>query len=400
MFYCNKLLDIEMTISENEYSGSFGHYFQHYLPDNRFGDIENILEKRGFSGKIISYSDIYSLSPINAVLCNLADNIINYCNLTWGCNSEINICFIDCDGLENAFCSKIRDRYVICYFSGLTGLLARNCSIWPCTEIGKEFMDISDDFHEVITEKNYKKLPRENGIPIITTTKDPSLFKLLCGVFGMVIFHEIGHILNGHLDFKISKENFLSIDGIHLFEDRSSSLRTYNTLEFDADAFAAIGWLNMVRSAMNKKYSKVPEFLKFSYKFPNDLGEFSLICAFLMFLGDDVIPYRDNDDYTFDKTHARSDVRAWCIMLTIAEFLHRHRLSKNPYEHIASVYTSMISSSVLITGNDVKSMSEIMDYYLEYLNLVLPRWATLRDTLQLIKPSKLSNLAPASCEKG
>ncbi|WP_176342094.1 hypothetical protein [Sphingobium sp. GW456-12-10-14-TSB1] len=49
-----------MTISENEYSGSFGHYFQHYLPDNRFGDIENILEKRGFSGKIISYSEAVS----------------------------------------------------------------------------------------------------------------------------------------------------------------------------------------------------------------------------------------------------------------------------------------------------------------------------------------------------
>ena len=58
MFYCNKLLDIEMTISENEYSGSFGHYFQHYLPDNRFGDIENILEKKGIfwkNNKLLRY---------------------------------------------------------------------------------------------------------------------------------------------------------------------------------------------------------------------------------------------------------------------------------------------------------------------------------------------------------
>lgn len=72
-----------MNISDDEYSGSFGHYFQYYLPDNRFGDVEQIMIKKGIIGKIISHQDIYHFSPINAVLCNLADNIINFCKITW-----------------------------------------------------------------------------------------------------------------------------------------------------------------------------------------------------------------------------------------------------------------------------------------------------------------------------
>ena len=389
-----------MNISDDEYSGSFGHYFQYYLPGNRFGDVEQIMIKKGIIGKIISHQDIYHFSPINAVLCNLADNIINFCKITWECKSNINICFIDSDQLSNAFCAKIKDRYVICYFSGLIGLQLRNCSIWPCTEAGKKFTGISNDLHDTITEQNYKNLPRYDGIPDIITSKDPSIFKLLCGTFGTVIFHEIGHILNGHLDFILSKNDFLYMDGIPLFADEISSLRTQNTLEFDADAFAAIGWLNMVQSTMNNRYSKAPEFLKFSANNPEALAEFSLVCSFLMFLGDDAIPHRDSEYYTFNNTHSSSDIRSWCTQLTIAEFLRHHQLSDNPYKKIVEFYFGMLSAAVLITGNSVTDMPKIMDYYLSYLNQIWPRWATLRDTLQLIKPSKRGNLAPASCDKG
>ncbi|WP_333597278.1 hypothetical protein [Chryseobacterium flavum] len=217
--------------------------------------MSNLTKEEQFNNLFNKYGNrlITNDNSINQFRITARETISKYTNL------DIYFDIID-EPRVNAVASKLNDSYFIAIFSGTIQVfdyLIRKICAHPniLTEFGNSSKECKTTkvYNAVI--KNSIHIIEENP-PVKPVTKERNRLSQLIFTQAVlnIIFHELGHIVNGHLNFlQLSKINY--IEEVQIESTKLSSLESLDrqTLEIDADAFSAIETLRELFTIFNSQ---------------------------------------------------------------------------------------------------------------------------------------------------
>lgn len=214
----------------------------YYLPDRLYGRVESILARPDISmpGPIESPA-APKLDWIFQIFASTANAAINHSWERHSLRQTIYYCVVDTDAM-NAVAMRLGvDEYCIAISAELivrTWLLGGYFEL--CSAMKNAFP--KDEEPPLITPENYRSLTHTSPLP--KEFEKEATFRSRSGLGRAaamaLVFHELGHIINGHNG--LASLTAMAEVSPGLIE--RDQLRRRRTLEYDADAFAA---LEMVR---------------------------------------------------------------------------------------------------------------------------------------------------------
>lgn len=211
-----------------------------------------------------------------------------------------------------------------------------------------------------------------------------------------LVLHELGHIINGHvrgLTTLTSARFYLERVQGHTNHDENI---TWQTLEYDADAFATQHLMIFAHGAQQPFVEK----LRNSEK--HDGAAWALLASVVVSLIGKFLEYEvDYDKDLFIADHPWGELRADMSLTTALEVL-RLPPWNIPYEkgvHIAGPATLLADRAIFdVTGRRPdKKLVNILNVEEEYMEVILKRWAKIRPDLLPYHLGK-GNLAAAQRE--
>jgi hypothetical protein len=214
--------------------------FQHaYLPENLFGKVETICQRFDCIGRLVPAIEAAGQSDISNV-CLLYAQIVVHLLEKKISQTNVRLVFVENDEISRCFVTRIeKGNYAIVLTTG-AWMAGQTASYWasslpnarlrlglPPTKVDECFPDYFE-----MTGSGTAKITADRRVAF-------SLFTV-GAVF--LFFHEIGHIVNGHIDSDVL--GVAAIDESQSFATDQSLVA--NTLEWDADGFATaqtIKWL-------------------------------------------------------------------------------------------------------------------------------------------------------------
>jgi hypothetical protein len=191
-------------------------------PEN-FGYVESILMKKGLPAPIIEpnyqWFELHRSKLYNYHL--MARECVENCLRSFSIKAGISYCFVDAEN-ANAFAARnpaIADNYFIIFHSGLASIGHMISTILHDEGLCR-FLDIPSPSKEGLFE-DFK-----------------NVYFLTNIAFRWLVFHEIGHIKNGHLHLPVTAGDASTFEAMQ----RSGGFErnvTLHTLEMDADSFAS-----------------------------------------------------------------------------------------------------------------------------------------------------------------
>ncbi|WP_337186078.1 hypothetical protein [Phenylobacterium sp.] len=213
-----------------------------YFRPRDLGQIEAVLIKR-MPGPIVQASDLEGDRAGQALLM-LFKSLLDMLRRRYGFTDQIRLCLVGAAcPVQNACAFRAGGAYHIALPYELVSHLYFQAELVVVCEPFQTAFDL-DPAVVQITGGNARTFPRINGLPAIEHTP---LAMMLGRAFGegmvlSVLLHELGHILNGHLGMMGGVGQALEEQAAL---DNPDLRVTRQTLEFDADCFAAVQTLDM-----------------------------------------------------------------------------------------------------------------------------------------------------------
>lgn len=216
-----------------------------------------------------------------------------------------------------------------------------------------------------------------------------------------VTYHELGHIINGHLRIdKVNNGNISELDGGEegdaLSEDDKLTIRT---LEFDADAFAVQHTL-MTISRFPELHPENP--ISLQVKGVIDAIHLTAAGVSLAMMCLQAYSWRSSASLTYsDDTHPPIDIRvlnalAQCTHIA-EELLNSKGVEDGSFQKASTEGYSAVELSLCeLTGVrfDITNMLNWAEISIPHNEEIVKRWAELRPALMRVKYGK-GNLAPS-----
>lgn len=368
----------------------------HYLDECDFAKAENILYKSSIVGRLIPVSD-FTEDYISGQYANCIDTALSIFLKEHDINKNIKFVVVE-SGIVNALAGSCEDFDIIVI------------TIWTLAEIGRlsiKFSQLSH-FNDLIDGRNLSNITHVDrnisrmqalekffSIPALggITARSWALYNIS---FIFIVFHELGHIVNGHIRLKNNKKGMIAED---ITEKDKDKILTIRTLEYDADAFAIQKTIIFI--------CQFPDFFpenpisllltspSMAIKFISSSIYLSLICL-EFYCG------RDNYDvnYEFD-THPPSLLRNLNAMaqcrLVVNKFLEPDKSSDLSFDEvILQSHAAMELSLCQLTGLnlDLQNVIEWAEISVSHNADSLRRWAEIRPELMALRYGK-AELAPA-----
>lgn len=374
----------------------------HYVPQQLLAHVENVLLAREKAGQILSLSELKEYSEIDALFSATICRAIEFSVSNWKVSANIYFCYVARPDIANALAMRLPDgSYVIALFEGLVGQLVRFATLMVRTEeIGKT-LNIDASRYKV-SRSTYKDLPMVGGLIDLGTLEDEDVknsVPLLLGMAGVIGFHEIAHIIDGHLDFLAGVGCAAHDEFSDIRQDGPEGLLTLEALEFDADAFSAAGWGALLLGGRGVPVALAPFRDPLEKRF-----EFIALTVGGVLLYDDLFTIDDLCWATKAASHSPPKVRLNNVQATLVELLRKYH--GYSYEQgaalIVPIEIALQIASLMFKGADLPSgMGSLWEKEREaqeqYTNRIFGRWARLRPCLSQLKLSS-QNLAPAQAD--
>lgn len=209
----------------------------YYLPAHLYGRVEGILGRPevNMPGPIEDPENP-NLDCLFGMFANTAESAIRYCLTRPGITQTIHYCIVDTDAMNAVAMRLSVDEYCVAISAEL---LVRTWLMGGYFEICSAMKSVfpKDAEPPLITPENYGNLNHASPFP--TEFHDEAFARSHSGIGRgaalALVFHELGHIINGHNGLaSLGAMAELAVPSV-----RMEQLRRLRTLEFDADAFAA-----------------------------------------------------------------------------------------------------------------------------------------------------------------
>ncbi len=208
-----------------------------YLRGEHLAPLETALRGR-LEGPIITPA--MALGGPALSLTAIFDALVQNLRARYGLAEEFRVCLLDeqCRA-RNACCFRLYDTYyVVLPYEIANHLMYQAELVLTCEPFAQEFA--VDPALVQITPENFRSIPHADGEPVIE--HPPGLLSLAralgeAAMMGLML-HELGHILHGHLGLLSTSAAIFSESAAEV-PPRQDEWLTRQTLEFDADCFAA-----------------------------------------------------------------------------------------------------------------------------------------------------------------
>jgi len=311
---------------------------------------------------------------------------------------KVNIDFIANKSI-GAVVIKGESNYHIGIYAGAIIVLENFfCRVLSCPTILTEYGDVSKEIQDYKiynpSVTNLEKLNVQEGIiKVIPLDKDRKttarLLTILAASF--LVTHELGHILNGHIDY-LRSEGILYWDESEDITNNLTDIEIIQTLEYDADCY---GWNNMINAAfaIHKSGGYLGQYALSLYKNLEGLIgliTFAIYTLFRLF-GTDV----PSDKNLLSKKHPHPKLRKEFMSIGMISLLHlKVSLGRITEQEMHALALSVISSVIetekafeavstngkLLSKEDIKDILVGLDID-SYQKTLSARWVNIRPLL-------------------
>ncbi|MCP3386185.1 hypothetical protein NLM31_37975 [Bradyrhizobium sp. CCGUVB4N] len=365
---------------------------RHYFPSDRFYELENDLMRAGMAAPLIDEKQLVATS-IEERIARTSFHCISYIRSDLEIDEELFVAVSE--ATRNALAIGKARCFVVS-----VGLISGVANLAINLYQSKVFRDIWDAPAPLYPLNHLPIRTREEAIAQLLVKigpvdliPQPLLGALIDFAVEFIAFHELGHLVNGHLML----DSIASISELASVDD-ADQLRTSRALEYDADAFAVLHCLHWAKTRADG--------LTGWYEFLNNNDQQTwktMIVAILLVV---VAMDRRIDDGTADyarSTHPPPHIRAFEVMSLIGRNFDRRQNELglpvlSDWQETLPSLRARLELAIAEIGQstwDTEKHDRWMDVIVEHDTFVLSRYAKLRDQLNKGKLGKRNNLAPA-----
>ncbi len=367
-----------------------------YLPDHFFG----LVESRMLRGELPAFS-LISQNQFTERAFSLAGYYAEQISIImWRAldfrkiNNPIYFCILDDFNKPSAFATKL-NKDVYCIFVS-TSIFVH---ISATANIAMSYLPIIDYFGFnrppiVIEETDAARSDSFDDVrnKVITNMQHSDAYwPFVWGSLLCMINHELGHIINGHLDFKS-----VYAGKIRLLDGKEAALLD-KTLEFDADSFCTKQFILHFQGQ-----TPIPHHVEAVLGEPERLYAFCMISLVTMFQFEDITGVELNDEADAFLSHPPLRWRLFSCIETLHQCLAEVKGADYDAALIPMKTGMQLSAGLLMNSGDRKLRTQTnsatlkaeVDMRMKRLNIYLSVWAAIRDQLSLLKLGS-HKLAPA-----
>ena len=374
-----------------------GDYADFYV--RNFGRAETALLKANCVGRIIALED-EGLGATELQAIYVVGNVISAAMKFYCPGKRIEYCLVESEAAGPFITRFENDEYLIIvpvHFVRFVHIIA---ALTASTDVFTR--EARTSYEPAITLENFQQLPRIPGfgtLHLSVTLKNEEFVKGMTCLFscmiGVVVFHEVAHFLHGHLSFCARAD--AGCDDIALpfsWRDEAERLLCLETMEFDADSFAAIAWVHLWAGGI-----PIPDSFRIfagNLKRPDWLV---LLSAAVVFLLEDINKIRDPTWVDESAIHRHARTRIIVVINTYGAYLRikLQRPEEEVRELLRDVASDVAKISRYIYNNEISEdyLSDVekdTEAFGVYADKVSSRWALMYPMLKNLSFRQTGNM--------